>query len=133
MASRSSNPSIRETLSQLRQLLDQHATDKDAQWYDSVNEQLERLELALGDEGHGQARSKPLKELTRKHPRRDGRKLLRQSALVVRLAARGYDAGKAPFPELRTATLSLIDGVERYLAMEAELTGEAAQDLGGEG
>jgi hypothetical protein len=46
---------------------------------------------------------------------------------------RSYDASKAPFPELRTATVSLIDAVERYLAMEGELTGEAAQDLGGEG
>jgi hypothetical protein len=64
---------------------------------------------------------------------RDGRRLLRQAALVVRLSARSYDAGKAPFPELRTATVSLIDAVERYLVMEGELTGEAAQDLGGEG
>ena len=53
--------------------------------------------------------------------------------MVVRLSARSYDASNAPFPELRTATISLRDAVQRYLVMEGELAREAAQDLGGEG
>jgi hypothetical protein len=142
LESKSSSPSIRNTVNQLRRLLDQQATGKEVQWYDSMNDQLERLEMALGDRGSEQTQSQFLKEITRAHPRLvaicdefqlDGRRMLRQAALVVRLSVRSYDADNAPFTDLRAATVSLIDAVERYLAMEAELTGEAAQDLGGEG
>ena len=57
----------------------------------------------------------------------------RQAALVVRLSARSYDPDEAPPPELRNAIASLVDAVEKYLLLEADLAGEAAQDLGGEG
>jgi hypothetical protein len=140
--SQSSNPSIRESLDQLVRLLDEPWTDQGDGWYDVLNENIERLELALCEGESEPNRSASLAEISRAHPRlisicnefqRDGRKLLRQAALVVRLSMRSYDASKAPFPELRAATASLIDAVERFQAMEGELNGEAARDLGGEG
>jgi hypothetical protein len=142
LESKSSSPPIRESLNQLARLLDEPWTGQGDEWCDVLNDNLERLEKALGDGESEPNRSESLAEISRAHPRlvsiceefqHDGRTLLRQAALVVRLSMRSYDASKAPFPELRTATVSLIDAVERYLAMEGELTGEAAQDLGGEG
>jgi hypothetical protein len=134
---RSSSPAIRQTLNQLRLLLDQQTTGNEVQWYGSMNDQLERLEMALDEGGSEQTQSEHLKEITRAHPRLislcDGRRLLRQATLVVRLSVRSYDGDKTPFTDLRAATVSLINAVEHYLEMEAELTGEAAQDLGGEG
>jgi hypothetical protein len=140
--SRSSSPAIRQTLNQLRLLLDQQTTGKEVQWYESMNDQLERLEMALDEGASEQTQSEHLKEIARAHPRlislcdefqRHGRRLLRQAALVVRLSVRSYDGDKTPFTDLRAATVSLINAVEQYLVMEGELTGEAAQDLGGQG
>jgi len=142
LESEKSGPSLRHCLIQLKQLVEEPSTGRETQWYENMSDQLEQLELALGDGGSKPSRSESVKEITRTHPRlislcgefqRDGRRLLRHSALVVRLSLRSYDADKAPFIDLHAATVSLIDAVEEYLAMEAELTGEASQDLGGEG
>ena len=149
MKSGSSSLSIRDALAQLAQLLDEPWTDQGDQLRDARDQDdhregllLEQLELALGDGESAPLRSESLKETRKSHPRlismcsdfeRDGRKLLRQAALVVRLSARSYDPDEAPPPELRNAIASLVDAVEKYLLLEADLAGEAAQDLGGEG
>lgn len=133
---------IRESLVHLAGLLDERGRDQDAQWYDALGNRLEELERALGDGASEPGRSESLSEIRRAHPRlislcgefqRGGRRLLRQAALVVRLSARNFDVGRAPHTELHTATESLIDAVNRHLALEAELNAEAGRDLGGEG
>lgn len=138
----SPRPTIRKSVRQLSRLLEQPSASRKAQWYDDMGERLEWLEIALQGKETQSTQSESLEEITRAHPRlislcdgfhREGRRLLRQTALVVRLSLRSYDGNKAPFEELDAATASLIDAVERFLAMEGELAGEAAQDIGGEG
>jgi len=140
--SRSSSPTLRDCLLNLSRLLDEPGVDRDAQWYEALNNRLGELEQALGDSGAGPERSASLTEIRRSHPRlisrcaefqRDGRELLRRATLIVRLSARNYDAGKAPYTELRAATESLIDAAEKYLEMEADLNEEVGRDIGGEG
>ena len=142
MQSRSPAQSIRESLAKLTRLLGEPELGRDAGWYDALSDRLTDLEQALGEGGAEPNRSDSLREIRRAHPRlisictefqRDGRRLLRHAALVVRLSARTYDPGKQPHSELHAATESLIDAVNQHLELETELTVEVGRDLGGEG
>ena len=137
-----SSPSIRDALGHLVRLLDEPWIDRGDQLRDALHLGLEQLELALGDGETDLLRSESLEETRKSHPRlismcsdfeRDGRRLLRQAALVVRLSARNYDPDEDPPLDLRNAIVSLVDAVEGYLLLEADLAGEGVQDLGGEG
>ena len=142
MQSNTSGNTIRESLAELARLLDEAESGRDVGWYAALADGLAELEQALGDGEAEPERSDSLREIRRAHPRlialcgefqQGARRLLRQTALVVRLSARSYQTDKEPHPELHTATESLIHAVKRHLDLETELTVEAGHDLGGEG
>ncbi len=132
---------IRKVLNRLDQLLEAwRAEQDDSQWIKRVNECLEELEQALGDDAPLKAQF--LKETTRSYPRltpicaafyEDGRKLLIQATVVVRLSARSYEQTVGSTTVLRAATASLVEAVKQYRHLASEITVEAGHDIGGEG
>jgi hypothetical protein len=142
MSIESSTIVVRESLARLVALVEESPAGGEADWVERLNDSLEKLAQGLGDEASALVESEYLKKLSRAHPRlismcaefrEDGRKLLLQAALVVRLSARGYESGTSSLPQLREATSSLIEAVRQYQHLESELSGEAGQDIGGEG
>lgn len=142
MESESSSPSIRGSLDQLARLLDEPWTQPGDQLLDAIHTGLEQLEQSLDDVVAEQSQSESLGEIRRAHPRlisvytgfdRDGRRLLRHAAMVIRLSARRDEADEDLLPKHREAILSLIEAVGQYLQLQEGLAGEAAQEIGGEG
>jgi len=132
---------IRKALNLLKQLLDPpHAEGDDRQWVGRVKEGLEELEFALREDAPMKAQF--LKETTRSHPRltpicaafyEDGRKLLIQTTVVVRLSAEDHEKVAGSTTELRAATESLVEAVEQYRHLASEISLEAGYDIGGQG
>lgn len=137
-----SNICVRESLIHLATLLGESYTGCEARWTARMNQSLDRLEQALSAEALEPMTSDFFKEIAQAHPRlislcanfhENGRRLLRQAAVVLLLSARRDETGKPPVRELHKATALLIDAVKRHENLESELVGEAARDIGGEG
>lgn len=133
---------IRESLDHLVELLEESCTGCERQWIGRMNQHLDRVEQALSTETAEPMASEFINETAQTHPRlislcakfhEDGRRLLRQAAVVVLLSVRSYETGTAPLRELRKATALLIDAVKRHQNLESELIGEAGRDIGGQG
>lgn len=132
---------IRKAVNLLRQLLESpRAEGDDRQWVGKVKERLEELELALREDAPLKAQF--LKETRRSHPRltpicasfyEDGRNLLIQTTIVVRLSAEDHEKVAGSTTELRAATKSLVEAVEQYRHLASEISLEAGYDIGGQG
>jgi hypothetical protein len=136
------NMCVRESLDLLAKLLGESYTDCEARWTAKMNQSLDRLEQALSAEALEPLTSEFFEEIAQAHPRlislcanfhENGRRLLRQAAVVLLLSARRDKTGKPAVRELHKATALLIDAVKRHETLESELVGEAARDIGGEG